>query len=243
MHGEVTKVQRMTIEHLATRRLPATAGLYLLGVVLLLLSASCNRQLNQRNGRYYSARDMVRIKRGERAPSRPGSRPASRPSLAKSKVKTTMPSGTGTVVAKTVTVTKRPARMGNATGALASAIENARSYYGVPYLFGGTTRLGMDCSALLQLSFADAGIDIPRSSNEQAAWGEPVKPTQLRPGDFLFFGASPGSPIITHVGMVTVVDSEGVEFIHASTSLGVTENSFELDYYLSRFIRAVRPRL
>jgi cell wall-associated NlpC family hydrolase len=134
-------------------------------------------------------------------------------------------------------------RIGNATGALASVIENARAYYGVPYLFGGTTRLGMDCSALLQLSFADAGIDIPRSSNEQAAWGEPVKPTELRPGDFLFFGASPGSSTITHVGMVTVVDAEGVEFIHASTSLGVTENSFELDYYLSRFIRAVRPRL
>ncbi|WP_233636152.1 C40 family peptidase [Hymenobacter setariae] len=221
--------------------MPATTGLYFLGIVLLLLSASCQRQLNQRNGRYYSARDMVRIKRGERVTTRPGSRPASRPALAKSKVKTSVPSGSGTVVAKSVT--KRPARMGNATGALASVIENARAYYGVPYLFGGTTRLGMDCSALLQLSFADAGIDIPRSSNEQAAWGEPVKPTELRPGDFLFFGASPGSPIITHVGMVTVVDSEGVEFIHASTSLGVTENSFELDYYLSRFIRAVRPRL
>jgi probable lipoprotein NlpC len=231
----------MIIGHLATRRLPATAGIYLVGIVLLLLSASCQRQLNQRNGRYYSARDMVRLKRGERAPSHPGSRPAGRPALAKSKVKTTMPSGSGTVVAKSVT--KRPMRIGNATGALASVIENARAYYGVPYLFGGTTRLGMDCSALLQLSFADAGIDIPRSSNEQAAWGEPVKPTELRPGDFLFFGASPGSSTITHVGMVTVVDSEGVEFIHASTSLGVTENSFELDYYLSRFIRAVRPRL
>jgi probable lipoprotein NlpC len=241
MHGEVTKVQRMILGQLATRRLPATTGLYLLLLVLLGLSASCNRQLNQRNGRYYSARDMVRVKRGERVPSRPSSRPASRPALTKSKVKTTIPSGSGTVVAKTVT--KRPARVGNTTGTLGSAIENARSYYGVPYLFGGTTRLGMDCSALLQLSFADAGVDIPRSSNEQAAWGQPIKPTELQPGDFLFFGASPGSPIITHVGMVTVVDDEGVEFIHASTSLGVTENSFELDYYLSRFIRAVRPRL
>ena len=241
MHSEVTKVQRMVIEHLATRRLPATTGLYLVALVGLLLSASCQRQLNQRNGRYYSARDMVRIKRGERAPSRPAARPAGRPALAKSKVKTATPSGSGTVVAKTVT--KRPMRLGNTTGTLGSVIENARAYQGVPYLFGGTTRLGMDCSALLQLSFADAGIDIPRSSNEQASWGQPIKPTELQPGDFLFFGASPGSSIITHVGMVTVVDSEGVEFIHASTSLGVTENSFELDYYLSRFIRAVRPRL
>lgn len=217
------------------RRTPAHTAFYLLSLALLLLASSCAQKLNQRNGRYYSARDMARMKRGERVPTRPTSRP-----LTKTKVKTTTPSGSGAVVTKSVT--KRPTRMGNATGALASVIENARSYQGVPYLFGGTTRLGMDCSALLQLSFADAGIDIPRSSNEQAAWGEPIKPTELRPGDFLFFGASPGSSVITHVGMVTVVDAEGVEFIHASTSLGVTENSFELDYYLSRFIRAVRPR-
>lgn len=236
MHVEVTKVQRMIIGRIVTERFPAARGLYLLILGLLVLGTSCQRQLNQRNGRYYSARDMVRLKRGERAPSRPTSRPA----LTKSKVKTSVPSGSGAVVAKTVV--KRPFRVGNATGTLASVIDNARAYQGTPYLFGGTTRVGMDCSALLQLSFADAGIAIPRSSNEQAAWGDPIKPTELKPGDFLFFGASPGSSVITHVGMVTVVDEEGVEFIHASTSLGVTENSFELDYYLSRFIRAVRPR-
>ena len=199
--------------------------------MLLVLGSSCQRKLNQHNGRYYSARDMVRLKRGERV-ARPGS-------AGKAKVRTVAASGGST----TKTVVKRPFRVGNATGTLASVIDNARAYQGVPYLFGGTTRLGMDCSALLQLSFADAGITIPRSSNEQAAWGEPVKPTELRPGDFLFFGGSPGSSVITHVGMVTVVDEEGVEFIHASTSLGVIENSFEADYYLSRFIKAVRPRL
>jgi hypothetical protein len=74
----------MILGHLATRRLPATTALYVMGVVLLLLSASCNRQLNQRNGRYYSAREMVRVKRGERVPSRPSSRPGSRPALPKS---------------------------------------------------------------------------------------------------------------------------------------------------------------
>jgi probable lipoprotein NlpC len=226
----------MILGPMPVRRSPLLMGASLLGLVLMLLASSCSQKLNQRNGRYYSARDMARVKRGERAPSRP----AARPGLTKTKVKTATPSGSGSVVTKSVT--KRPTRMGNATGALASVIENARAYQGVPYLFGGTTRLGMDCSALLQLSFADAGIDIPRSSNEQAVWGEPIKPTELKPGDFLFFGAAPGSSTITHVGMVTVVDAEGVEFIHASTSLGVTENSFELDYYLSRFIRAVRPR-
>ena len=209
--------------------------LYSLALGLLLLGSGCHRKLNQLNGRYYSARDMARLKRGERVA---GSRP-SRPALPKTKVKTTTPDGT----VATKTVTRRPFRLGNATGTLATVIENARSYQGTPYLYGGTTRLGLDCSALLQLSFADAGVTIPRSSNEQAAWGEPIKATDLRPGDFLFFGASPGAGTITHVGMVTVVDAEGIEFIHASTSLGVIENSFESDYYLSRFIRAVRPRL
>jgi probable lipoprotein NlpC len=240
MQCEKTKVRPLTKAQNALRR-PAAhkvwKSFYGLMLVGLLLASSCQRKLNQHNGRYYSARDMARLKQGQRVATRPGA--------TKTKVKTTtaVPGSGGSVAMTTKTVVKRPLRTGNATGVLASVIDNARGYQGTPYLFGGTTRLGMDCSALLQLSFAEAGVTIPRSSNEQAAWGDPIKPTELKPGDFLFFGASPGSQVITHVGMVTVVDGEGVEFIHASTSLGVIENSFEADYYLSRFIRAVRPRL
>ena len=199
---------------------------------LLLLASSCNRQLNQRTGRYgsrsFPARRPAYPARGSRAPL-----------VIKSKAKTAAP---GTAPTKTV-VRQRMPRPNSATGAVATVIETARSYQGTPYLFGGTTREGLDCSGLLLLSFAQAGIAIPRSSNEQAVWGEPIKPTELRPGDLLFFGASPRSGTITHVGLVTTVDKEGVEFIHASSSLGVVETSFEADYYLSRFIRAVRPRL
>jgi probable lipoprotein NlpC len=240
MQREKTKVRPMTKAQTACRRPAARKGwksFYGLILLGLLVVSSCQRKLNQHNGRYYSARDMARLKQGQRVAARPGA--------TKTKVKTTTaaPSSGSGVAMTTKTVVKRPFRTGNATGVLASVIDNARAYQGTPYLFGGTTRMGMDCSSLLQLSFAEAGVTIPRSSNEQAAWGDPIKPTQLKPGDFLFFGASPGSQVITHVGMVTVVDAEGVEFIHASTSLGVIENSFEADYYLSRFIRAVRPRL
>ena len=199
-------------------------------LMALLLLASCHRKLNYRDGQYRSAREMVRLKKGGRyANARP---------TGKSKTVLASPSGS-----KTKIVTRRAPRVGNATGTLASVVDAARSYQGVPYLYGGTTRLGLDCSGLLQLSFGEAGVNIPRSSNEQAVWGESVKSTDLRPGDLVFFGASPGSRTITHVGLVTVVDDEGVDFIHASTSLGVVENSLESDYYLSRFIRAVRPRL
>lgn len=123
-------------------------------------------------------------------------------------------------------------------------ITTARSFTGTPYRWGGTTRVGMDCSGLLCTSFQSINVTLPRTSQEQSKFGQDVKIRNLREGDLVFFGATKNSREITHVGMVTeVISDEEVKFIHASTSLGVIENNLLSPYYQKIFIKAVRPHM
>ncbi|MCJ8165793.1 C40 family peptidase [Pontibacter sp. E15-1] len=125
---------------------------------------------------------------------------------------------------------------------VATVIEAARSYTGVPYKWGGTTRVGMDCSGLLCTSFQSINVNLPRTSDEQGDYGKKVRPKDIKEGDLVFFGANRFSNNITHVGMVTEVNGkEDVRFIHASSSLGVIEANLYADHYQKIFIKAVRP--
>ena len=115
-------------------------------------------------------------------------------------------------------------------------IQSARSYTGTPYKYGGTTRAGMDCSALMVHSFRSLSIDLPRTSEGQSKVGKEVKLKELQPGDLVFFATGKKKRKITHVGMVTDRKSrDNVKFIHASTSLGVVEDNIYSKYYIQRF--------
>ena len=113
-----------------------------------------------------------------------------------------------------------------------SILEDALSYLGTPYVYGGTDSCGFDCSGLAYRVFADNGIPLPRTVSGMESVGEPVDAENLEPGDLLIFY----SP--KHVGIYL---GEG-EFIHCSSwqDRGVVVTSLEQANYARRYSSARR---
>ena len=111
-------------------------------------------------------------------------------------------------------------------------VQNALEYVGVPYVFGGTSPGGFDCSGYVRYIYASIGVYLPRMADEQYEVGTPVH--NLRAGDLVFFETYEPGP--SHVGIYL---SDG-NFIHASSSRGVTVSSLHENYYAETYIGARR---
>jgi cell wall-associated NlpC family hydrolase len=106
----------------------------------------------------------------------------------------------------------------------------AMRYLGVPYVWGGSSPSGFDCSGLVSYVFAQIGVSLPHSSYAQFGIGTPVSIGELQPGDLVFFtGAS-------HVGIYI----GGGQFIHAPHTGDVVKISSLSGYYSSNFAGARR---
>jgi gamma-D-glutamyl-L-lysine dipeptidyl-peptidase len=94
------------------------------------------------------------------------------------------------------------------------SIALAKRFLGLPYLWGGRSSFGFDCSGFTQMLVRARGINMPRDADKQAAWkgGIAVDRKDLQPGDLLFFGPSPKN--ITHTAMYI---GDG-QFIQAATN-------------------------
>ncbi len=121
-------------------------------------------------------------------------------------------------------------------GELAQAIiDTGKSLIGTPYVWGGTTPKGFDCSGFVQYIFRVNGVNIPRISQSQYAMGTHVSKSELQPGDLVFF-FNTNKNVITHVG---VYIGNG-QFVHASSYYGITIGELESSYYRNRFYGATR---
>ncbi|WP_439241632.1 C40 family peptidase [Lonepinella sp. BR2474] len=114
--------------------------------------------------------------------------------------------------------------------------EQQREWAGVPYLLGGNTRSGIDCSGFTRTTFKDRfNIQLPRTTKEQSRYGKKVPRSQIQTGDLVFFKTGRG-PFGYHVGIYVKED----KFLHASTKGGVIYSSLNSPYWTKVFWQARR---
>ncbi len=117
-----------------------------------------------------------------------------------------------------------------------SILQISERYLGIPYVWGGASpETGFDCSGLVQYVFAQLGVAIPRTADEQFSYGYYVEKEQLLPGDLVFFETYEPGP--SHIG---IYYNEHY-FIHADSSSGmVTFDSLDRAYREETYLGARR---
>lgn len=147
-----------------------------------------------------------------------------------------LPDGrTGTLSGEIVMIRDLPRRFPAVGGAI---VRTARRWAGAPYLWGGTTPWGVDCSGFVQAVFRTHGIELPRDSDQQAAAGIEL-PFQndlenLRPGDLLFFAEV--ADRISHVA----ISMGGSAILHSAVGNGgVSENDLNAATGYERELRSL----
>ncbi len=129
------------------------------------------------------------------------------------------------------TTKARPASGGDAV------VQTARTQTGKRYKFGGTTpQTGFDCSGFVCWSYSQHGYALPRNSKEQMSYGQPIKKTELKPGDLVVF-----KPPRRRGGLHTGIYTGNGNFIHSpSTGDSVREDSLQNPYWEKYYVTARR---
>ncbi|ABN73713.1 MULTISPECIES: NlpC/P60 family protein [Actinobacillus] len=120
--------------------------------------------------------------------------------------------------------------------AISSLSEQQHEWKGTRYRLGGNSKAGIDCSGFMQVTFRDLfGIDLPRTTSEQAEEGTRIDREEIKTGDLVFFKTGRG-PNGKHVGVYV----KNGQFLHASTKGGVIYSDMNSPYWSRTFWQARR---
>ena len=123
-------------------------------------------------------------------------------------------------------------------------IDEASKHIGTPYRYGARGPKAFDCSGFTSYVYRKLGIELSRSSKDQARDGRAVEGTyaDMQKGDIIIFGARASRKSIGHVGIFIEMTPDGQDFtfIHAATHGGVTVSHIKEEYYAVRFLGARR---
>ena len=135
------------------------------------------------------------------------------------------------------TPAETPADNPAATVSGSEIVSLAQQYLGVPYVYGGSSSSGFDCSGFTMYVFSQLGVKLPHGATSQLSYGASVSRSELQPGDLVFF--QDYGAVASHVGIYI----GGDQFIHASSSYynghcvvisSLTETYYNSHYYTAR---------
>jgi cell wall-associated NlpC family hydrolase len=136
---------------------------------------------------------------------------------------TVLDASAGAVVDPPATYAPPPSKYGGVVGI-------AMQYLGTPYVYGGASPAGFDCSGFVMYVFAQIGVSLPHNAAAQYGYGMPVSRDQLQPGDLVFFNG------LGHVGIYI----GGGQFIHSPHTGDVVKISSISGWYSSTWVGARR---
>ncbi len=186
--------------------------------------ASIESQLAQRQELLSSIRSEIgRLQAAERAQQAELARQArARLSSAQTGAEV-LAAGAGAMTGSDPTFTPPPSRYGGVVGI-------AMQYLGIPYVYGGSTPAGFDCSGFVMYVYAQVGVSLPHNAAAQYGYGSPVSRSQLQPGDLVFFNG------LGHNGIYI----GGGQFIHSPHTGDVVKISSLSGWYSSTWVGARR---
>ncbi len=130
------------------------------------------------------------------------------------------------------TSTKLPAGISDLKGDEKRLVDEALTWLGTPYKYGGQDYSGTDCSGLTMKVYLKAlGVAIPRNSGEQQKFCKSIHRNSLNAGDLVFFCTGKDKKRVSHVGLYI----GGGQFVHASTRKGVIISDMSERYYTSTY--------